>query len=202
MIVDVSHISDEAFYDVIRTSTAPVIASHSSCRALSQHPRNMTDDMISTLAKAGGVIQINYYSAFVDEEYRRQVEAWRARETAAIESRLQSDPAGRAAALTKLEDRIPDVPRPPFSRLIDQIDHAVRLVGAEHVGLGSDFDGVPSLPEGIDDCSKLPRITYELLKRGYSDADVLNILGGNTLRAMGAVEAESRRLQSASPAAD
>jgi membrane dipeptidase len=202
MIVDVSHISDEAFYHVIRTSTAPVIASHSSCRALCQHPRNMTDDMIKTLAKAGGVIQINYNSGFVDEDYRQRAEEWRAHETAAIEVRFQNDPAGRAAELKKLEERIPGVPRPPLSRLIDQIDHAVKLVGADHVGLGSDFDGVPSVPEGIEDCSKLPRITYELLKRGYSDADVLNILGGNTLRAMEAVEAESRRLQSASPAAD
>jgi len=200
--VDVSHISDEAFYHVIRTSTAPVIASHSSCRALCQHPRNMTDDMIKTLAKAGGVIQINYNSGFVDEDYRQRAEEWRAHETAAIEVRFQNDPAGRAAELKKLEERIPGVPRPPLSRLIDQIDHAVKLVGADHVGLGSDFDGVPSVPEGIEDCSKLPRITYELLKRGYSDADVLNILGGNTLRAMEAVEAESRRLQSASPAAD
>jgi membrane dipeptidase len=194
MIVDVSHISDEAFFDVLESSSAPVIASHSSCRALSDHPRNMTDEMISALARAGGVIHINFNAAFVNEEYRRKAEEWIAGERERIETRV-GDPARRAVALRELDDLPPDIPPPPFSSLVDQIDHAVRLVGPEHVGLGSDFDGVPALPEGIEDCAKLPRITHELLRRGHKERDVLMILGRNTLRTMKAVEAVARRLR-------
>jgi membrane dipeptidase len=199
MMVDVSHISDEAFYAVVKTSTAPVIASHSSCRALCSHPRNMTDDMIRALAQNGGVIQINFNSGFLDEAYLQATEAATKRLKAAAQTKYQDDPKALAAELKRIDDTPREIPHPALSKLIDHIDHAVKLVGADHVGLGSDFDGVPSLPQGLEDCSKLPSITFELMKRGYSDEDLLKILGGNTLRVMEAVEAESRRLQSLPP---
>jgi membrane dipeptidase len=196
MIIDVSHISDEAFYAVMETTSAPPIASHSSCRALCSHARNMTDDMIRALAAKGGVIQINFNSGFLDDDFNKATRERREKLTAEAERIF----AGKPEALAKERERISHAvadPAPPLSKLIDHIDHAVKVAGADHVGLGSDFDGVPSVPAGMEDCTKLPSITYELLKRGYADADVVKILGGNTLRVMEAVEKESRRLQAA-----
>jgi membrane dipeptidase len=156
MIVDVSHVSDKTFYDALEASRAPVFASHSSCRALADVPRNMTDDMIRALGRKGGVIQINFNCGFL----------------------VKTPPGGRAAALA-------DAAR--------HIDHAVKLAGADHVGIGSDFDGVPCTPAGLEDNSKFPALTRALLEKGYSAADIRKIYGGNTLRLMRAVEAAANQ---------
>ena len=195
MIVDVSHISDEAFDDVLETSTAPVFASHSSCRALCNHPRNLTDDMIRALAAKGGVIQINFAAGFLDEDFRKQAQPYSAMARAEAREKHKDDLEALRKAMWELLKTPPPFPRPPLSRLIDHIDHAVKVAGADHVGLGSDFDGVSALPVGMEECSKLPAITCELLKHGYAEEDVLKILGGNTLRLMERVEAESSRLR-------
>ncbi len=195
MIVDISHVSDETFYDVLAVATAPPFASHSSCRAISNHPRNMTDDMIRALAKKGGIIQINFYPAFIDDDYRKAAEERRAKLRSELGAKNPGDEAKMRGEAERRMRAMPPIPPPGLSKLIDHIDHVVKIAGADHVGLGSDFDGVPSLPTGIEDVTKLPMITYELLKRGYREADILKILGGNTLRVMEAVEAEARRLR-------
>jgi membrane dipeptidase len=192
MVVDVSHVSDEAFFAVLDSSTAPAMASHSSCRALCNHKRNMSDEMIRALAAKGGVIQINFNSGFLDQGFLDAASALRATLAADAKARYADQPAALKQELARIDYAVPSTP-PPLAKLVDHIDHAVKLVGADHVGLGSDFDGVPSVPAGMEDCSKLPSLTYELLKRGYSDADVLKILGGNTLRVLEAVEAEARK---------
>jgi membrane dipeptidase len=196
MIVDTSHVSDETFYDVIESATAPPFASHSSCRAICGHARNMTDDMIKALARKGGVIQINFFSGFLDEDYRKAMEARREKVKAELEAKYPGNADKATEETYKAMRAMPPVPPPGLARLIEHIDHAVKVGGADAVGLGSDFDGVDSLPVGMENVTKLPAITYELLKRGYSEADVIKILGGNTLRVMEAVEAEAKRLQS------
>ena len=168
MMVDVSHVADETFQDVIETSQAPVIASHSSCRALTNVPRNLTDDMLKALAKNRGVVMINFYNGFINTEYAKPG-------TPAPEK-----PANAAT----------------MEMLIQHFEHAIKVAGIDHVGIGSDFDGVDGLlPGGMEDVSKLPAITYELLKRGYSDADVKKVLGGNLLRVMAEVEEAARKAQ-------
>ncbi len=144
ILVDVSHISDESFYDVLETSSRPVVATHSCCRALADHPRNMTDDMIRALAAAGGVMQINFYPVFLSADYEKS--------------------------------------NPSFGRIADHIDHVVELVGVDHVGLGSDFDGIEVTPEGMEDISKFSLVFDELRLRGYSEADLSKIASGNFFR--------------------
>src|SRR5215831_3060304 len=197
MMVDISHVSDKTFYDAVRESRAPVIASHSSCRALANQPRNMTDDMLKALSKNGGVVMINFYDAFLDQS---KVEfSKREREIEAdLAKKYPTDPARVQDELEKW--RASQHPtRTPLSLLIDHIDHAVKTAGIDHVGIGSDFDGVPftGLPEGMEDISRLPNITYELMKRGYSDADIKKILGENFLRVMSEVERVAAELQAA-----
>jgi membrane dipeptidase len=187
MIVDISHVSDRTFYDVLAVTSRPVIASHSSCRALADVPRNMTDDMIRALARNGGVIGINYGSGFLDMDYRKRSEA-RGRKPPAAGAPPASDPEALAAwRYQNMFQAADPVEPPPLDRLIDHIDHAAKIAGVDHVGLGSDFDGVPSLPRGMEDVSQLPRITQALLARGYSEANVKKILGGNFLRVLRAV---------------
>lgn len=197
MMVDISHVSDKTFYDVLAISTAPPIASHSSCRALCDSPRNMTDDMIRALAAKGGVIQINYNTGFLSQEYR---DAEKANPTlqkdveAESEKRCGHDEACQLAEEEKLTRALVSagkLPRVEWTRIIDHIDHAVKLVGADHVGLGSDFDGA-NMPYGMEDASHLPQITNALLEKGYSDADIRKILGGNTLRLMEQVQTAGR----------
>jgi membrane dipeptidase len=202
MLVDISHVSDKTFYDALVVSKAPLIASHSSCRALCNHPRNMTDDMIKALAAKGGVIQINYEKSFIDQQYKdaseklsgdvvqqeRDVEKVCAGD-AECSLRKNAEVEARAIA----EGKVPHV---SWERIIDNIDHVVKLVGPDHVGLGSDFDGA-NMPEGMDDCSHLPRITEALLRKGYSPEDVRKILGENTLRILAAAEQVSAEMQSA-----
>ena len=186
MLVDLSHVSDSTFYDAIAVSTAPVIASHSSARALADSPRNLTDDQLRAIAKNGGVVNVNFFSRFLDDEYRARAEAAEARLQTA-RTAMQSDPDGAAAAarLTTLRDSLlAAIPPTPFGVLIDHIEHVARVAGVDHVGLGSDFDGVSALPNGMEDVTRLPRIAQALLDRGWSESDVKKVLGGNMLRVM------------------
>jgi membrane dipeptidase len=201
MMVDVSHVSDQTFYDTLAVSQAAVIASHSSCRALVDIPRNMSDEMIRALAKNGGVTQVNFYSAFIDEGYaaaRKKVSRQIAAEVAA--ARKEYAKVGKRFGWTEemkigkaYEARLPV---PGFERIADHIDHVVQVAGVDHVGLGSDFDGIDSAPRGMEDVSKLPNLVRELARRGYSEDDLVKILGGNLLRVMRHVEAVGRRMRS------
>jgi membrane dipeptidase len=168
MMVDISHVADDTFWDVVESTQAPVIASHSSCRELTNVPRNLTDDMLKALAKNRGVVMINFYNGFINTEYARP----------GIPA-----PAKPASAAT-------------MDMLMKHFEHAIKVAGVDHVGIGSDFDGVDGLlPAGMEDVSKLPAITYELLKRGYSEADVKKVLGENLLRVMAEVEEAARKAQ-------
>jgi len=198
VMVDISHVSDKTFSDALAVSTAPVIASHSSARALTGHARNMTDDMLRALARNGGVVMINYHSAFISEEFRIASD----RRSGDIVARMHamSQKCGGNEACTTMEGERLDheamaagqLPKVTWDRIIDHIDHAVKVAGVDHVGLGSDFDGA-TMPLGMEDVSMLPRITDALLKKGYSEHDVEQILGANLLRVMEKVERVSRQ---------
>jgi len=202
MIVDVSHVSDKTFTDVLDVSKAPVFASHSDCRAICDAPRNMTDDMIRALAAKGGVIQINYHVGFLSQEFRNAERAhpeW----DKAIALEIQKRCGDREGCQLIEGDRVTreyvlrgDLPRVEWTKIIEHIDHAVKIAGIEHVGLGSDFDGA-NMPFGMEDATKLPRITNALLEKGYSEGDVKKILGENTLRVMAEVERVGRELNAA-----
>jgi membrane dipeptidase len=202
MMVDISHVADKTFWDAIATTKAPVIASHSSARALVNHPRNMTDDMLRAVAKNGGVVQVNFYSGFDDAKYMEASEAQEKERDAAIEAALEKKRAAGEKVTFNDEDQLQrewmaKIPRPPFSSLIDHIDHIAKIAGVEHVGLGSDFDGVSgATPAGMDSAADLPKITQALLDRGYSADDIRKILGGNLLRVFREVERVSARMQS------
>jgi membrane dipeptidase len=204
MMVDISHVADKTFWDAIAATKAPVIASHSSARALVDAPRNMTDDMIRAVAKNGGVVQVNFYSGFVDQTYRNANEAQDKDEKAALQNYLDSLKAQGKPVNYIEKDRIErewtaKIPRPPFKSLIDHIDHIAKVAGVDHVGLGSDFDGVSgATPQGVDSAADLPKITQALLDRGYSADDIKKILGGNILRVFGQVEKVSREMQAQS----
>src|SRR5438552_1905558 len=193
MMVDISHVADKTFWDVIETTKAPVMASHSSARAIANHPRNMTDDMMRALAKNNGVVMINYHAAFLSEEFR--VASEKKSGTVVEAMAAMSKKCGGNEACTTLEsDRIDheammkgELPKVMWEKIVDHIDHAVKVAGADHVGLGSDFDGA-TMPLGMEDASKLPKITDALLKMGYSEHNVEKILGGNILRVMEQVE--------------
>jgi membrane dipeptidase len=205
MMVDISHVADKTFWDALATTKAPVIASHSCARALSNHLRNMTDEMLQAVGKNGGVVQVNFYSVFVDENYRKAAEQQQKAQDAAIEQYVAKKKASGQPVTFLDRDRIErewaaKIPRPPLKSLIDQIDHIAKVAGVDHVGLGSDFDGVSgATPEGIDSAADLPKITQSLLDRGYSADDVRKILGANTLRVFAEVERVSREMQSANP---
>ena len=185
MLIDVSHISDAAFWDVIKYSKAPVAATHSCCRALSHHPRNMSDEMIVALAEKGGVIQINFYPSFLDMEYAKKASALIDAQEEAQDEWLKdpSNPEVQARMQAAI-DALKAVPRPSYKRIVDHIDHVVRLVGVKHVGIGSDFDGIEVCPDGLEDVSRMQKIIIELRKRGYSEYDIRQIAGANFLRVM------------------
>jgi membrane dipeptidase len=203
MLVDISHVADKTFYDTIAVTKAPVIASHSSARALTNHPRNMTDDMLRAVAKNGGVVQVNFYNAFIDEDYRKAAEGQAKDRDAAVRAYGDQMKASGKTVTYLDNDRIERewaarIPRPPFKSLMDHIDHIAKVAGVDHVGLGSDFDGVSgATPQGIDSAADLPKITQALLDRGYSADDIRKILGGNVLRVFREAERVSRELQSA-----
>jgi membrane dipeptidase len=204
MMVDISHVADKTFWDAIATTKAPVIASHSSARALVNAPRNMTDDMLRAVAKNGGVVQVNFFSAFDDEDFRKALEAQSKDQAAAQQKYLDQLKAEGKTPTYVDSDRIERewmarIPRPPLKSLIDHIDHIAKVAGVDHVGLGSDFDGVSgATPQGIDSAADLPKITQALLDRGYGEADIHKILGGNLLRVFHEVERVSQEMQAAS----
>ena len=200
MLVDISHVSDETFNDVLNASRAPVIASHSCCRAICNSPRNMTDDMIKALAARGGVIHITFHNAFLSQHYaeatRSPASGWIA-SLESIDKKYGENEARKLAEGQRLSDnlvRAGKLPEVSWEKIIEHIDHAARLVGAAHVGLGSDFDGA-FMPAGMEDASKFPMITESLLQRGYPESDVRKILGENTLRAMAETERIAHELQ-------
>jgi len=205
MMVDVSHVSDKTFWDAIAVSKAPIIASHSGARALTTHPRNLTDEMLKAVAKNGGVVMVNFYSAFVDDHFRQAYAAQEPQRNAAIQAyrdkmKAEGKPASYAEGARIWKEWTARIPRPPFSALIDHIDHVAKVAGVDHVGLGADWDGIDSLPQGVDSVADLPKITQALLDRGYKPEQIRKILGGNLLRVFRQVEQESRQLQ-AQPAA-
>jgi len=207
MMVDISHVADKTFWDTIATTKAPVIASHSSARALVNAPRNMTDDMLRAVAKNGGVVQVNFFSAFDDEDFRKALEA-QSKDQAAAQQDYVNKLKAEGKTPTYLDtDRIErewmaKIPRPPLKSLIDHIDHIAKVSGVDHVGLGSDFDGVSgATPQGIDSAADLPKITQALLDRGYNAGDIKKILGGNLLRVFRDVEGVSHEMQAAEPKA-
>jgi membrane dipeptidase len=197
MLVDVSHVSDDTFEDAVRVSRAPVIASHSSTRAVANHARNMTDDMLRELARSGGVVMINFYPGYNDEGVARASAAHRqllAPRFADIRQRFENDTRGRSEAFAELFRANP-WPTAPLDVLLDHFDHAIRVAGPDHVGLGADWDGVASMPEGLEDVSRLPALTAGLVERGHSRKTIEKVLGGNVLRAMAANERIARELQ-------
>lgn len=192
VMVDISHVADKTFWDALAVSRAPLIASHSSCFALNDHPRNMKDDMIKALAAKGGVIQINYLDAFIDRalyEYTKKAQPL-------MRELMEKYPGPENAAKRQEEVAKQSGPRPRvnWERIVDHIDHAVKLVGADHVGLGSDFDG-GSMPEGMKDATQLPKITEALLRKGYKESDIRKILGENTVRLLADVERAAVQLK-------
>jgi membrane dipeptidase len=210
MMVDISHVADRTFYRTLVITRAPVIASHSGARALCDAPRNMTDDMLRAVANSGGpnskggVVQVNFYSGFVSQAYRNAQVAMQPEVDKAVQE-LKDKAKAEGKELTydqisKVQRQYADkIPRPPLSMLIDHIDHIAKVAGVDHVGLGSDFDGVSGqLPEGLDSPADLPKITEALMARGYSAEDCRKILGGNLLRVFREVEAVSKELQAES----
>lgn len=193
MMIDISHVSDKTFADVLALTAAPVIASHSSSRSIANHPRNMTDDMLRALAKNGGVVMINYHAGFLSEEFRVASEKKNGDVVSAMAA-MSKKCGGNEACTTMESERIDHeamaagtLPKVTWEKIIEHIDHAVKIAGADHVGLGSDFDGA-TMPIGMEDVSKVPAITAALLQKGYTAQDVEKILGGNILRVMEAVE--------------
>lgn len=197
MLIDVSHVSDDTMNDALDVSKAPIIASHSSARAISNVPRNIPDDLLRRIAKNGGVVHINFYSGFVDSETVSAQSNERDRrlkaQQDAIDAKYKDDPERRAEESDKLEQANP-LPPLPISKLMDHFEHVIKVAGIDHVGIGADFDGANDMPQGAEDVSMLPNITYELLKRGYSERDIRKVLGGNLLRAMAEAERVSRSM--------
>jgi len=201
MMVDISHVADKTFWDAIATTKAPVIASHSSARALVDAPRNMTDDMLRGVAKNGGVVQVNFFNGFDDENFRKAADAQKKDQNAVMKEFVEKKKAeGQPVTFVELDgierEWMAKIPRPPLKVLIDHIDHIAKVAGVDHVGLGSDFDGVSgATPQGIDSAADLPKITQALLDRGYSAEDIKKILGGNLLRVFAQVEKVSHEMQ-------
>jgi len=191
MFIDISHISVKTMNDALDVTTAPVIASHSGARGLNDHTRNVPDDVLKRVAKNGGVIMVNFYPSFLDartnkEENERTVKL--AVQITALREQYKNDAKGFDEAERKLLDANP-IYVAPYTRIVDHIDYIKKIAGIDHVGLGSDFDGVPFLPAGMNGAEDLPLVTYEMLRRGYSEVDIRKVLGENLLRAMAQMEA-------------
>lgn len=197
MLVDVSHVSDQTMSDALDVSNAPIFASHSSARALTNQPRNIPDELLRRIAEKGGVIQVNFYAAFIDAnaitanaERSKLLQA----QSDALNLKYKDDPERLSEEGDKLDAAHP-LPPTPLSALMDHIDHVAKVAGIDHVGLGADFDGAVDMPEGARDVSMLPNITYELLKRGYSEKDIRKILGENFLRVFAEAERVSQGMK-------
>jgi membrane dipeptidase len=195
MLVDISHVSDKTFFDTLEVTRAPVIASHSSVRAIADHPRNMDDDMLRALAKNGGVVMINFYPVYIDEVARAKATEYFKEHAAVLgKMRAEADPAKRRDAYRKHFAHYP-VPQTSLDVLLDHFDHAIKVAGPDHVGIGGDWDGVPSLPVGMDEINKLPALTEQLLARGHAPDTVRKVLGENLLRVL----EQAERVAAATP---
>jgi len=200
-MVDISHTADATFYDAIAVSSAPIIASHSSCRAISSNTRNMTDDMIRALAKNGGTMQINFDCGYLSQRYDDDSKPVQAAMRAKMaEARKIEDPAARDAAMEALYmESAEKLPPATLQDVVDQIDHAVKVGGIDHVGIGTDFDGVGCVPKELSSYDKFPALTRALLEKGYSAEEIEKIYGGNLLRVMRAVEKRAAELKDMKP---
>jgi len=191
MIVDISHVSDKTFWDALEVSKAPIFASHSSCRALADAPRNMTDEMIVALSRKGGVVQVNFNCGFVSQKYRDA----QAQDGPALTARVQRETAGKKISEPDLDILTGQLriemrqTRATLANVVEHIDHIRKIAGIDAIGIGGDFDGVDCTPEGLDDVSKFPNLTRALLEKGYAAEDIRKIYGGNLLRVMRGVEA-------------
>jgi membrane dipeptidase len=198
MMVDISHVSDKTFWDVIETTKVPIIASHSSARALTNAQRNMTDDMIRAVAKNNGVVMVNFFPAFIDEQWRQawnaqKPERQKAQDALEAEYKAKGLPVPYAASDKIDREFAAKIGRAPFNSLIDHFDHIIKVAGIDHVGIGTDFDGIPVPPDGIDSAADLPKITAALMARGYTADDMKKLLGGNLLRVFAAVQAAAEK---------
>jgi|ERR1043166_2709702 membrane dipeptidase len=185
MMVDVSHVSDKTMSAVLDVTSAPIIASHSSARALASHPRNIPDELLRRIAANGGIVMVNFFTGYIDPRTQSALDTLQPK-VDALREQFKSDSKQFHAQRARLYET--ELPRTPLSILIDHIEHIIRIAGVDHVGLGSDFDGISTVPEGLEDVSRFPNITYELLKRGHSEADVRKILGENFLRVFAEVQ--------------
>jgi len=198
MMVDVSHVSDRTFWDIVETSEAPVVATHSNCRAIADVPRNLSDEQIRALAATGGVVSVVFYPGFLEPGWKARKDAVEAEAMPLIEEAgrdAEGHPSLKRIARDRVRERVyaERLAPVPLARVADHIDHIVRLTGVEHVGCGSDFDGIQATPAGLSSVAELPNLTRELLRRGYTVVDVTKILGGNVLRVMEEVERRSAR---------
>jgi membrane dipeptidase len=190
MLVDISHVSDKVMSDVLDISTAPIIASHSSARGVANHTRNVPDDILKRIKENGGVVMINFYPVFLDDNHKKAVIERNARlkpQLDALREKYKDDPEAYSQAERKLFEENP-VELPSYSRIVDHIDHIKKVIGIDYVGIGSDFDGVPYLPKGMNGVEDLVLVTYEMLRRGYTEEEILKVLGGNFLRAFSEAE--------------
>ena len=197
MLVDISHVSDQTFFDTLKVTRAPVIASHSSVRALADHPRNMSDEMLRALAENGGVVMINFYPVYIDESARDEARLYFSEHSETIGAVVASaagDPARRRQMMAEHFTRYP-VPQTSMDVLLDHFDHAIKIAGADHVGIGADWDGVPSMPVGMEEISQLPSLTEGLLERGHSPAIVRGVLGENVLRVLESAEQVAKEIR-------
>ncbi|MFL6374421.1 MAG: dipeptidase [Pyrinomonadaceae bacterium] len=190
MFIDISHVSEKVMNDVLDVSTAPIIASHSSARALNDHTRNISDDVLRRITRNGGVVMVNFYPSFLDARTNKEENDRSARlkpQIDALKAQYKNDIKGYNVAMAKLYADNP-IYVTPYTRIVDHIDHIKEIAGIDHVGIGSDFDGVPFLPAGMNGAEDLPLVTYEMLRRGYSETDIRKVLGENLLRAMSQME--------------
>jgi membrane dipeptidase len=198
MMVDISHVSDKTFWDVIATTRTPIIASHSSARALTNAQRNMTDEMLQAVAKNNGVVMVNFFPAFIDEQWRlawnaQKPERQKAQDALEAEYKAKGLPVPYTASDKIDREFAAKIGRAPFNSLIDHFDHVIIVAGIDHVGIGTDFDGIPVPPDGIDSAADLPKVTAALMGRGYTDDDMKKLLGGNLLRVFTAVQAAAEK---------
>ena len=184
MIIDIAHASDETFYDVIKYSKAPIVSTHSCCRALAHHRRNMSDEMLRALAGKGGVIQINFYPVFLSDAFAKTLSDSGLEAKSWTEQDWISDPLNPAkeAAWNAVQDEMAALPRPSYKDVVDHIDHAVKVAGIDSVGIGSDFDGIEVTPVGLENVSKIRVIFDEMSRRGYTDEQIEKVAGKNFLR--------------------
>jgi membrane dipeptidase len=194
MFVDISHVSEKVMNDVLDVSTAPIIASHSSARALNDHTRNVSDAVLKRVAINGGVVMVNFYPGFLDAQTNKEEKERDERlkpQIDALKAQYKDDTKGLNIAIRRLNDANPFYVT-PYTRIVDHIDHIKQVAGIDHVGIGSDFDGIPYLPAGMNGAEDLALVTYEMLRRGYTETDIRKVLGENFLRAMSQMEAVAK----------